>query len=637
MKSFNTPLPIQPPDVHDTPLNTAEQLAYLQQRLTDAEEFKKWTESKERDLLETNRITQANALGKDKALKDQYDELQTQGEQLDKLRAQLILCNDQWRDETDAREKVWTDYVANQQSEIVNQQSEIQRLLNQESCHQGSLTKVPTESKPNPIPMLEHPFRLPSFKPDPSQPPRPEGPVDRPVSSGLPEKPLGGNHLEEQISRLVTILIQERNEHPPPANKPKSGSIPYKMPFTKFNGKDANYKTFMRSFLNAFKHNGIAEASKGQFLLSMLEGKAQEAVSMIQEPDPSFEKVKNTLDLLYLEKTNTMTKLTKLDNLELSQFTDPAKYAHELVVQVAECFPGLGDKEQDEIVKAKFLKGLPETLQTRYDATLYSTTAHLVQSVQQGLEMAKGSKTPTSSGGVSGSTTEGEKPLVKPLAPIMEASAPIAVNAVEEMASQFDILFHKMDNMSRDVAGVSRDVGHVSRDVGNVSRDVANQRPTSPYRPTSSLSNISSWTQDSYRPPSSANTYGGGGTSYRATGATGYQGKPIKNWVPMSETYNYRNNPGPRNSTPKFTPSGGNKGGSNNQGGARPPCPPPPHYTGGYKGKNFDEVRWAKDILNKQEKMDAKLAQQEKEKTDPKTAGDPNSQGGARTQTSGPP
>jgi hypothetical protein len=73
-----------------------------------------------------------------------------------------------------------------------------------------------------------------------------------------------------KLAEQVAIMVQHQQGPVPTADKPKSGSIPYKMPFTKFDGKDANYKTFMRSFLNAFKHNGIAEASKGQFLLSML-------------------------------------------------------------------------------------------------------------------------------------------------------------------------------------------------------------------------------------------------------------------------------------------------------------------------------------------------------------------------------
>jgi hypothetical protein len=132
MASLNTPPLVQPSNVPTFPQITAEQLTFIQQKLIEADDFKKWAESRERDLL-------ANILEKDRVLKNQYDvlknqsdELQANREQLDQLRAQLILSDNQWRDETDAREKLWTDCFANQQSELANQQSEIERLLSQE-------------------------------------------------------------------------------------------------------------------------------------------------------------------------------------------------------------------------------------------------------------------------------------------------------------------------------------------------------------------------------------------------------------------------------------------------------------------------------------------------------------------------
>ena len=192
------------------------------------------------------------------------------------------------------------------------------------------------------------------------------------------------------------------------------------------------------------------------------------------------------------------------------------------------------------------------------------------------------------------------------------------------MAEKMESRFDQMDTRF-DVFAQSLD--HLSRDVGN-------QRPPSPYRPTSSLSNVSSWTQDSYRPPSRASTYAGGNTSFRPIAP---KTKNI-HWVPLSETYgNSKNLFGPKASTPQVPRFGGRNGDSNKQGGDKEPRPPPAHYTGGYKGKNFDELRWAKDLVAREERLKAKQQNGDQGGPDSKVNGKSNSQGGTRAQTSGPP
>jgi hypothetical protein len=446
------------------------------------------------------------------------------------------------------------------------------------------------------------------------------------------------------------------------------------MNFVTFDGTGDTYRTFIRNFEAAFDFNRLPDDRKGQFLISQLRGKAQEAVTIIKESQPSYERVKKVLDLLFLKEKDATTRLMELNNMDSSKYTDAAQYAHDLTVKVAEAMPGLSEQDLDDNVKTRFLMGLPAELQSRYDIRLYKNCSDLVQSVMQGEELAKSRKTSaqTSSVGL-GATVEEKPPDTTPLVkPVVEPPPAVATILPPVIAVKTATT---VDNTVLNVLSQQ-----IDRGFDTLSRDFNNRRPTSPFRPTSSLSDMSAWsnrTRSSYkspgrydfdrpptrsdygRSPSRSDYYDRGRNDYYDRGRS--PGRDYGWSKYNSGDRNYRGqSPGRSGDIQSSRPSSGgpsmsslsDRAGPNLSSAGKPDAPrgersttdgkgrPPPGYKGGYKGKNFNENIWAADILKRADKAKNAKSQQGTAPppgSGPATANPLNRQGGTQDQAPSPP
>jgi hypothetical protein len=230
--------------------------------------------------------------------------------------------------------------------------------------------------------------------------------------------------LISQMSTLTTTMTSW-GESVKKEGVPSNSSAPkHKMGFVKFKGKDDTFLTFIKNFETAFDYNNIPIKYKGAWLISLLEDKAQEAVKMIQEDNPSYEKVKKTLELLYHKPKDKTTRMMELDNLSSADYDNVAEFAHELMVKAGEAYPGTPEDVLDTIVMAKLMRGLPPRLRNRFDSTRYKTTSELVQSIQQAEELDK--MTGPDDSIFTNSSGKKTKELMKPVAEPVVACAPVA-------------------------------------------------------------------------------------------------------------------------------------------------------------------------------------------------------------------
>jgi hypothetical protein len=366
-----------------------------------------------------------------------------------------------------------------------------------------------------------------------------------------------------------------------------------KMEFVKFKGDPATYLTFIRGFESGFEYNELPEENKGQWLISLLEDKAMEAVKMIQEPRPSFEKVKGILELLYNKPKDRTTKLMELDNLKSSDYESVADFAHELMVKAAEAYPELTGKPLDRIVMAKLLRGLPKKTRERFDSSLYPSTTLLVQSIQQAEELAKIDAPPETV--LTGRKVKLTKPAPEEAvvcAPV--ACAPVACSpAPDATIRALAALETKLQDSDRRQEDRGR---QMTKDIDQLARDVSNRRPMSPYRPTSSLSDMSSVSRDTDRSASRSSGFGGynrGRSPARETPSV-YN----RDHISLPETQARIEQARKMKAFQKANPSGGGQEKEKKFINSFPP----PGYTGGYKGSAFNPKIWEADQRVKKEK-----------------------------------
>jgi hypothetical protein len=236
--------------------------------------------------------------------------------------------------------------------------------------------------------------------------------------------------LIDQMSTMVTTMTSWGESVRKEGVKPKSGAPKHKMGFGKFKGTNDTFLTFIKNFETAFDYNNIPIEYKGAWLISLLEDKAQEAVKMIQEDNPSYEKVKKTLELLYHKPKDKTTRMMELDNLSSADYDNVAEFAHELMVKAGEAYPGTSEDVLDTIVMAKLMRGLPPRLRNRFDSTRYKTTSELVQSIQQAEELDK--MTGPDDSVFTDSSSNKTKGLVKSVAEPVVACAPVACAPVPD-------------------------------------------------------------------------------------------------------------------------------------------------------------------------------------------------------------
>jgi hypothetical protein len=235
--------------------------------------------------------------------------------------------------------------------------------------------------------------------------------------------------MQTQNEALREIMQKKRD---PPEPKKRF----YKMDFVTFDGSKSKYKAFIRCFEHAFKYNELPEDCKGQFLISQLRGKAQEAVNPIVDKNPSYATVRKTLDLLFDRPKSATISIMEMENLDRAAYTDAADYAYELTKAVKEALPGLSEEDLDAYVKTKFMLGLPLDKQARFDVTLYKDTTALVQAVMQSemLEEANKKKNVDAKATVS-STETVEKPKPGAVKPTNTEAKATTVNSVEASRS----------------------------------------------------------------------------------------------------------------------------------------------------------------------------------------------------------
>jgi hypothetical protein len=366
------------------------------------------------------------------------------------------------------------------------------------------------------------------------------------------------------------------------------------MEFTKFKGKVGNFLTFMTNFEAAYKFNNLPEENKGEWLISQLEGKAQEAVKMIQEPQPSFEKVKKTLELLYHKPKDSTTKLMELDNLKSSDYDNIAEFAHDLTVKAADAYPALTGIDLDRVVMAKLLRGLPKKTRERFDSSLYPSTTLLVQSIQQAEELEK-------IDAPSDQVFSGKKAatLIKPAPEAVVVCAPVAcsptpdatVLAIAALETRLQAGIQagqqasdrRQDDRSRQMI----------QDIDQLSRDYNDRRPMSPYRPTSTLSNFSSASRDGGRSVSRGGDYARG----RSPSREGRRDFGRDTHIPLQESIARVDQARKIKAMQKNTPPWGER--TSGKGGGNPP---PAGYTGGYRGTSFNPRIWEAQKLAQAER-----------------------------------
>jgi hypothetical protein len=358
------------------------------------------------------------------------------------------------------------------------------------------------------------------------------------------------------------------------------------MEFGKFKGTPGTFLTCIRAFERAYDYNKLPPEHKGEWLISLLEGKAQEAVKMIQEPRPSYEKVKSTLELLYYKPKDSTTRLMELDNLKSSDYETVAEFAHDLMVKAAEAYPQLTGEELDRIVMAKLLRGLPKKTRERFDSSLYATTTLLVQSIQQAEELEKiDAPSDTVLSGKKGASR-----LVKPVAvaevavvcaPVACTPAPDAtVRALAAIETRLEDSDRRREANDRRQEDRSR---QMTQDIDKLARDYSERRPQSPYRPTSSLSNLSAISRDSDRSVSRSSEYSRGRSPGRETPKNLAKG----NWVSLQETQARMEQARQMRGFDKASPAVGGR-----YPDRKPGNYPPRGYTGGYRGNAFNPRIW---------------------------------------------
>jgi hypothetical protein len=224
------------------------------------------------------------------------------------------------------------------------------------------------------------------------------------------------------------------------------------------------------------------------------------------------------------------------------------------------------------------LRGLPKKTRERFDSSLYSSTTLLVQSIQQAEELEKIDAPPeTVLSGRKGKLTKPAPEAAVVCAPVVCAPAPDAtIVALAALDSRLQDSERRQEDRGR----------QMNRDIDQLARDVNNRRPPSPYRPTSSLSDMSSASKDTDRSASRSSGFGG----YGRGRSPGRETPSVYNrdhiTLPESQARVeqarkvkafQRANPsqGGQEKEKKFTNSF-----------------PPPGYTGGYKGSAFNPKIW---------------------------------------------
>jgi hypothetical protein len=280
----------------------------------------------------------------------------------------------------------------------------------------------------------------------------------------------------------------------------------------------------------------------------------------------------------------------ELDNLKSADYDTVAEYAHELMVKAAEAYPELTGKPLDRIVMAKLLRGLPKTTRERYDSSLYSSTTLLVQSIQQAEELEKIDAPPETV------LTGRKKKLTKPAPEGAVVCAPVACAPVtcspapDATIRALAALETKLQDSDRRQEDRGR---QMTKDIDQLARDVGNRRPMSPYRPTSSLSDMSSVSRDTDRSASRSSGYARGRSPARETPNV-YN----RDHIPLHETQARVDQARKMKAFQRVNPSGRGqtkeKKFTNNF--------PPPGYTGGYQGSAFNPKIWEADQQARKEK-----------------------------------
>jgi hypothetical protein len=310
-----------------------------------------------------------------------------------------------------------------------------------------------------------------------------------------------------------------------------------------------------------------------------LEDKAQEAVKMIQEDNPSFEKVKKTLELLYHKPKDKTTRMMELDNLNSVDYKDVAEFAHDLTVKAGEAYPGTPEDVLDTIVMAKLMRGLPPRLRNRFDSTRYKTTSELAQSIQQAEELDKmaGPDDSVFTAKSDDSTPVLVKPVADPVVKCAQAACGSAPDATVQAITALENRLAASDRRQED------SIRQMTKDIDQLSRNSYSGRTSSPNRTLGSLANVSAISS---------------GSIGKSTGGDNKK----KDWVPLNIKQGKEGQVAnrPRQGATSFRGGGAPYGRLN---------PIPHSYRGGYKGRFFNNNIWEAQKAEQRKRWEEREAQ----------------------------